>query len=163
MSKKLLFLTSFILVLALAGTNVVFGIVIERQINNSSDGREQDVGGGLAGADDSDLEMPYEDQGTPATDEQIIGLRFEDITIPKGSAISQAWVRFDVDETKNGTDHVSLLIEGQLSPDAVTFRSGADISSRPRTAAQVVWVRDTIPTSPRHSSTGYRSFWNSAH
>ncbi|MHC4594841.1 MAG: LamG-like jellyroll fold domain-containing protein [Planctomycetota bacterium] len=140
MSKKLLFLTSCILVLALAGTNVVFGIVIERQVNNSSDDRQQDVGGGLGGADDSDLEMPYEDQGTPPSDEQITGIRFEDITIPKGSAISQAWVRFDVDETKNGTDHVSLLIEGQLSPDAVTFRSGADISSRPRTAAQVVWV-----------------------
>ncbi|MHC4189334.1 MAG: LamG-like jellyroll fold domain-containing protein [Planctomycetota bacterium] len=142
MSKKLLFLTSFILVLALAGTNVVFGaVVIERQVNNSSDDREQDVGGGLGSADDSDLEMPYEDQGTPATDEQIIGIRWEDIAIPKGSAILEAWVRFDVDETKNGTDHVSLIIEGELSPDAVTFGGNdPDISSRPRTAAQVVWV-----------------------
>ncbi len=141
MSKKLFLLTSLVLVLALAGTNVVFGaIVIERQVNNSSDDMEQDVGGGLGTAADSDLEMPYEDEGTPATDEQIIGLRFEDIAIPKGSAILEAWVRFDVDETKNGTDPVSLLIEGQLSPDAVTFRSGADISSRPRTTAQVVWV-----------------------
>jgi len=60
MSKKLLFLTSLVLVLALASTDVVFGItVLEHQVNKSSDDREQHVGGDLVVADDADLEEVY--------------------------------------------------------------------------------------------------------
>ncbi len=149
MSKKLIFLTSFVLVLALAGTNVVFGgIVIERQISKSSDDNEEkDPAGDAEGLDSSDLEMPYEDEGTPPTDPMIVAMRFEDISIPKGSPISEAWIRFDVDETKNGTDPVSLIIEGELSPDAATFAGiDSEIANRPRTAAKVVWVPDDWAT-----------------
>ena len=63
MSKKLIFLTSFVLVLvlALASTNVVFGgIVIERQISKSSDDNEEkDPAGDAEGVDSTDLEFPY--------------------------------------------------------------------------------------------------------
>jgi len=149
MSKKLIYLVSFVLVLALAGTNVVFGgIVIERQVNKSSDDNEEkDPAGDAEGLDSGDLEMPYEDEGTPPTDPMIVAMRFEDISIPKGSTISEAWIRFDVDETKNGTDPVSLIIEGELSPDAATFAgTDSEIANRPRTAAKVVWVPDDWTT-----------------
>jgi hypothetical protein len=44
------------------------------------------------------------------------------------------------DEVKGGTEHVSLIIEGELSPDAPAFIGSAyDISNRPKTTAQVVW------------------------
>jgi hypothetical protein len=139
MSTKLICLVSSVLMLTLAGTNVVFGAaVIERQVNESSDDAEEGVPGGGMDLSSGDLEMPYEDEGmvTP----QIIGIRFVDIAIPRGSTIPLAWMQFDVDETKGGELPVSLIIEGELSPDAVTFSSTANISSRPRTTANAVWV-----------------------
>jgi hypothetical protein len=143
MCRKLIILTSFILVLALAGTNVVFGsIVIERRVDKSAnDSEEKDPAGDAEGLDSTDLEFPYEDEGTPPSDPMIVGIRFEDIDIPKGSSISEAWIEFECDEIKNGTDFVSLIIEGELNPDARIFvGSDSDIIPRPRTTAQVVWV-----------------------
>ncbi|MHC4596497.1 MAG: hypothetical protein ACYS19_16340 [Planctomycetota bacterium] len=86
----------------------------------------------------SDLELPYENtgQGNP----QIIGVRFTGIPIPKGATITDAWVRFQVDEDKGGTEPVNLIIEGELSSNPAAFSSTAgDVSSRPRTTAQVQW------------------------
>jgi hypothetical protein len=144
MCKKLIIMISLVLVFALAGTNVVFGAyVVERQVNKSSDdSEEEDPGGDTEGLTSSDLEMPHEDPGTPATDKQMVGMRFEDIAIPKGSVILEAWVEFECDETDTGTEaHVSLIIEGELSPDAPTFTgSDFDIIPRPRTTAKVVWA-----------------------
>jgi hypothetical protein len=139
MCQKTVYLISLVLVVGLADTNAAFGsIVIERQVNKSSDDAEESVPGGGMDLSSSDLEMPYENEGQ--ADPQIIGIRWEDITIPRGSTISMAWVRFDIDETKGGTPPVSLIIEGELSPDAVTFSSIENISSRPRTTANVAWV-----------------------
>ena len=84
MSKKMICLIFFVLVLTLAGTNLVFAAaVIERQVNESSDDAEEGVPGGGMDLSSGDLEMPYEDEGmvTP----QIIGIRFVDIAIPRGS------------------------------------------------------------------------------
>ncbi|UCG58515.1 MAG: LamG domain-containing protein, partial [Phycisphaerales bacterium] len=135
-------------------------VVIERQINWTSDDNEEEVpSGDMVGMGDNDLEMPYATEGTPPTDDQIVGIRFEDIDVPKGSTISQAWVRFDVDETKNGTDPVSLIIEGERSPDAVTFTDeDYNISSRTRTTAQVVWVPDDwTATHQKHNTSNIAS------
>ena len=143
MSKKLLYLISFVLVLSLVGTNVIFGsVVIERRVDKSAnDSEEKDPAGDAEGLDSGDLEFPYEDEGTPPTDPMIVGIRFEDIDIPKGSSISEAWIEFECDETKNGTDPVSLIIEAELNPDAGSFNgSDFDIIPRPRTTAKVVWV-----------------------
>jgi hypothetical protein len=86
----------------------------------------------------SDLEMPYEDTGMGEM--QIIGVRFTGIPIPQGATITEAWVRFQVDETKGGTQAVNLIIEGELSLDAAGFTSDAfNVSSRPTTTAQVQW------------------------
>ena len=85
-----------------------------------------------------DLELAYENTGQ--VDPQMIGLRFAGIPIPKGATITEAWVRFQVDETKGGTEPVNLIIEGELSANPATFGSTArDISSRPTTTAQVQW------------------------
>ncbi|MHC4597152.1 MAG: hypothetical protein ACYS19_19675, partial [Planctomycetota bacterium] len=86
----------------------------------------------------SDLELPYENtgQGNP----QIIGVRFTGIPIPKGATITDAWVRFQVDEDKGGTEQVNLIIEGELSPNPAAFSSTAgDVSGRSKTTSQVQW------------------------
>ncbi len=140
MYKKLLFLTSFVLVLALAGTNTAFGAVAwEGKISTQNDDVEEYVTGGGMYMDSSDLEMPYEDtgKGTP----QVIGLRFLNVDVPKGANIANAYVEFTCDETKGGTEAVSLLIEGELSPNAAEFTTATNnVTSRTRTTAKTVWT-----------------------
>ena len=137
MPKKLILLTSFVLVLALAGTNVVFaGRVWENRI---TDDAEEGVPGGAIDTGSSDLEFPYE--GVNKSGKQVIGLRWEDVGIPQGAGVAKAYVELQCDEIKGGTEAVSLLIEGDLSPDAALFADVTNnVTSRPRTAAQVVWV-----------------------
>ncbi|UCE48413.1 MAG: hypothetical protein JSW47_22815, partial [Phycisphaerales bacterium] len=92
------------------------------------------------GVDSTDIEMPYEDEGTPPSDPMIVAMRWENITIPKGADIIEAYIEFEVDEIKNGSDFVSLIIEGELSPDAATFVGvDSEIANRPRTTTKVVW------------------------
>ena len=133
MSKKLIFLTSFVLVLVLAGTNAVFaGFVWEDRIHGENDDVEESVSSGSMYMDSGDLEMP---------DGQVIGLRFMDVGVPPGAAIANAYVRFQCDELVGGTEAVSLLIEGDLSPNAAAFAEVTNnVTSRSRTTAQVVWV-----------------------
>jgi len=136
MCKKLFFLVSFVLVLSLVSSNASFGtIVIESRITSSSDDREHYVDGSIDSATSSDLEMPYEDtgQGSP----QVVGLRFLNVNIPLGANITNAYIEFVCNETKGGSEHVSLIIEGEPNPDPLTFTT--DIIGRPRTTASVVW------------------------
>jgi hypothetical protein len=139
MFRKLIYLVSFVLVLALAGTNVVFGDTVwESRIEDDLDDVEEFIPGGAIDASSGDLELPYEGtgQGTP----QIIGIRFLKVAVPKGASVSNAYIEFTCDETKGGLEPVSLLIEGDLSPNAAKFISSAyEVSSRPKTTAKVVW------------------------
>ena len=147
MCSKLFFWTvSVILVLALVGTNVAMGqTVIERSIASGNDDAEEDLNPSELGEIDmgsTDLEFPYEDPGRG--DPQLVALRFTDIAVPAGSVITNAWVRFDVDETKDGTLPANVLIEGELSLNPVDWPADAPkgtfgISTRPRTMANVGW------------------------
>ncbi|MBC8472874.1 MAG: hypothetical protein H8D56_25715 [Planctomycetes bacterium] len=136
MCKKLIYLVSFILVLSLVGTDVAFGgKVLEIRVSSDSDDVEQDVSGGGMDLSSSDLEI-FNDGG-----EQVIGLRFIGIPIPKGAIIDNAFIELTCDETKSGTLPVSVLIEGELNPDTVTFSNTTNnVTNRPTTTANVVWA-----------------------
>jgi len=106
----------------------------------SDDGEEKVVGGGID-LGSSDLELGYEGAMAPAG-LQTIGCRWAGIPVPKGATITEAWVQFSADDINNDyhIPDVSLIIEGELSPNPATFSSTANnISSRPKTTAQVVW------------------------
>ena len=135
MYKKLVLLTFVALVLALVSCNAAFAIVWEGRITRSSDDREHYVGGSIDSASSSDLEMPYESDNK--TDEQVVGLRFLDVAVPKGSNITNAYIEFVCDELDEGTLFASLLIEGEPNPNPTTFNT--DIIGRPRTTANAVW------------------------
>jgi hypothetical protein len=110
----------------------------EWRVADDADDVEEAVATGSMDMTSSDLELVYENtgQGNP----QIIGVRFAGIPIPKGATIADAWVRFQVDETKGGTEPVNLIIEGELSANAAAFTSDAfNVTSRARTTAQVQW------------------------
>ena len=142
MSKKFILLTSFVLVLALAGTNVAFGnFSVEVRVAATNDDAEETVAGGGMSRGSSDLELGYEGAFDPGN-LQIIGVRFTGVSIPKGVAIKKAWVQFAADDINNDyhIPPVSLIIEGELGPDPVDFSSGnPNLSSRTTTTASEVW------------------------
>jgi hypothetical protein len=113
--------------------------VWEGRISIATDDEEEYADTARYDPSSSDLEMPYEREGKG--DPQIIGLRFSDVRVPKGANVVNAYIEFVCDETKGGTEFVSLLIEGELSPDAAAISTAANynISSRSRTAANAVW------------------------
>jgi hypothetical protein len=113
-------------------------LVTEVMIATDDDDVEEVVTTGSMAMTSSDLELPYEDTGQSTP--QVIGLLYTDIFIAKGAAITEAWVQFQVDEAKGGTDPVNLIIEGELSANAAAFTSDAfNVTSRARTTAQVQW------------------------
>jgi|GEM_PF-2124880 len=142
MCKKLLFLTSFVLVLGLVGGGAAFGAVIDLRIADGGDDAEQHLDDGDMDIGSSDLELPYEDAGSPATDEQVIGLRFVDVPLDPGAIVADAYIEIEVDKVdKEGSQApVNLIIEGQLALNAAPFEDIANnITDRPTTTAKVLW------------------------
>jgi parallel beta-helix repeat protein len=108
-------------------------IAITSQVVSSSDDAEEVVSSGSMDLTSTDLELGA-DNGT----NQWIGIRFNTITLPRNATIINAYIEFEVDET--GSDATSVMIQGQASDNAATFTTTArNISSRPRTTAQVAW------------------------
>jgi len=136
MYRKLICSVSLVLVLGLVGTDTAFGgKVWETRVSSGNDDAEQDVDGGSMDPSSSDLEI-FDDGGL-----QVIGLRFVDIPIPKGAIVDNAFIELTCDETKSGTQPVSVLIEGELNPNPPTFTNATNnITNRPTTAAKVVWA-----------------------
>ena len=103
------------------------------RITVSSSDAEEDSSSGDVTTDSSDLEL-VEDGG----DQQIVGVRFRDISIPQGSSILSAYVQFQADESDSDT--TSLAIAGDATDNSASFTTTArDISSRSQTSATVAW------------------------
>jgi hypothetical protein len=129
----------------LAFSNAAFAIVWEGRIAAGTDDWEQLDGGGMRSSSSSDIEMPYEDTGRG--DKQISGLRFVDVKVPNGANITSAYLEFVCDETKGGTERVSLLFEGELAPDAAAYTGSTNFATKTKTSATVTWdVEDWTST-----------------
>ena len=149
MQMKLCFLASLIF-LVLAGLNTVYAaIVIQQLIAVDNDDGEDHIAyqgqadDGAEGLGSSDLEMPWED-GVRSSSYQVIGLRFIDIQIPKGSEVVNAYVQFtgDYDDNNKLTGGpVNLVINGLLQANPVVFSGGEDFYTdrEPKTNTEVAW------------------------
>ena len=140
MCRKVICMVSFVLVLALAGTNVTFGVVWEGRVSQDTDNNEELDPQGTPEGSSSDLEFPYED--ADKGEKQLLAIRWQDVDVPKGATIVDAWIEFTVDETEDGTLHVSVIIEGELNPNPPTFNlsTPSEIANRqPRTIAQAIY------------------------
>jgi len=81
----------------------------------------------------SDIEM-INDGGT----NQLVGLRFEDIFVPNGAVIKDAYISFSADG--NTTGATSLVIQGEDADSSDIFTSSnRDISDRTLTTASATW------------------------
>ncbi len=108
-------------------------VLITSQVISSSDDAEEVVSSGSMGLTSTDLEL-----GADGGVSQWVGMRFNNISIPRNASILNAYVEFEVDET--GSDPTSVAIQGQASDNAATFATATrNISSRARTTAQVSW------------------------
>jgi hypothetical protein len=104
-------------------------------IASSADDAEQSAGGTVT-LNSTDLEM-VRDDGT-SSGNQIVGLRFADLPVPRGAVITTATIQFTADEIQNET--TALNIFAQASDDAAIFTTGVNnISSRPLTLLNVPW------------------------
>lgn len=120
---------------------------VDSQVSATNDDAEEQAPAGSMYRNSTDLELV--DDGSTA---QIVGMRFNDLTVPQGATILQAYIEFETDSTDSGA--TSLTIKGEAVDDAVTFGSSAnDISDRPTTTQSVAWSPGPwTTTSERHKT-----------
>jgi len=141
MYRQLVFLSCFVLLLALAGTNVASGVMIwDGKITDGGDDIEEHfLESGNIDSGSSDLEMPYDDGGYPS-DPQLIGLRFQNVGIPAGVTIESAYIQFTADNEMLTGNTVNIAVWGWKEPNPKRFGSAAfTISSAPRTSEVAKW------------------------
>jgi hypothetical protein len=117
-------------------------------VNKSSDDAEENLSTKKVNLIHSTLEMAYD---AKASASQLVGIRFENITLPEGAIISQAFLVFN--SGKIESDPASLIIQGEASINPVTYTTTNLISSRPTTAASVVWTPESWDEIDYQSST----------
>lgn len=142
--QKLLLIAFCFVVFFVMGFTFLFlqaveAATIETAIATGADDAEETVSSGWINLSSSDLEMVQE------SNKQLVGLRFNNLNIPQNATITNAWIRFTVDEST--ADFTSLTIEGELIGDAAPFTTSAyNISSRSRTVSTVGWQPDAWST-----------------
>jgi outer membrane protein assembly factor BamB len=101
-------------------------------VAHADDDAEENTKSGEVDTGSSDLEL-VEDG-----DAQLVGIRFNDLQLRRGTHVRSAYVQFTCDETSS--DPTSVMIAAQDVGHAARFSDGQhDLSSRPLTATQVAW------------------------
>ncbi len=118
-------LASYLAQLDAAAALQVVDVVVAR----SSDDAEESSGISLASGD---LDLS----------EQIVGVRFNGVAVPRGSVVTDAYVEFTAHRSRSSS--ASMAIRGAASDNAPTFKkTSANISSRRVTTAAVAWSPKT--------------------
>jgi hypothetical protein len=104
---------------------------LEVRVNSSyDDAEEKDTG--RVGLTSSDLEMVYDKS------DQVVGMRFNNVNINRGTPIANAYIQFQADEKSLGAAY--LTIEGEDTGNApVLNRVNYNLSSRQTTSAYTLW------------------------
>ena len=137
--KKIVLLLSILLLPVVASIQPDAGaqtqtMVLDKPVARGSDDAEQRVSNGAMTLDSDDLDF-VRDQ----TVNQVVGLRFTNITIPQGSTITAAHIRFVADESTPGGHTVT--IRGQAANNTGTFTTATNnIFGRLKTQASVAWT-----------------------
>ena len=71
--------------------------------------------------------------------DQIVGVRFDNLTLPTGAIVASAGIQFSADEAQS--EATTLTLRAQAANHAAIFLTNANnLSARPLTAASVAWV-----------------------
>ncbi len=91
----------------------------------------------------TDIELVYDSYNSAGN--QVVGLRFAGLLVPRNAIITNAYIQFTCDEVN--TAACNLTIAGQAADNAPAFTTTAkDVSNRARTAATVSWIPAGWPT-----------------
>lgn len=103
-------------------------------VSSSSDDAEELVSTGVVDLTSSDLELVYDGEN------QVVGIRFNNVMLPDGATLYRAYIQFQTDETDAEQDPTNLVIHGELSEESSTFEEvDNNISSRIKTITSVSW------------------------
>ncbi len=70
---------------------------------------------------------------------QTVGIRFDNLQVPKGATITEAWIQFTSSAANSGA--TTVQVQGVAANDTPTFTtSSTTVTSRPRTQASVTWT-----------------------
>lgn len=71
--------------------------------------------------------------------DQIVGIRFRNVSVPQGAEIVESYIQFTVDEP--ASEPTYLTICGELSTDSKPFQNvNYDISGRKQTVSKIDWL-----------------------
>jgi hypothetical protein len=113
---------------------------VEVRIANWSDDAEERLSDGKVYRGSSDLELIDDRE---YSGEQIVGLRFQNVSLPQGVTITAAYLELAVDE--RDSEVTSLLFHGEANDHASRFLYQTNnLLNRPRTTASVAW--DNVPS-----------------
>jgi uncharacterized protein YjiK len=107
------------------------------RVTAGSDDAEENTSGSVS-LTSTDLDMMLDSGASPSVTNQVVGMRFNGLTIPQGTRIVSAYVQFESDEVH--ADATQLTIRGEAADNALTYTSNRrNISNRPGTSAAVSW------------------------
>lgn len=122
-------LTAFDEVMVTVGSGVT---TLDRRVAAGADDAEEN-GAGVVALTSSDLELIFDNGAN-----QIVGVRFTNVTLPPGATVTNAYLQFAVDEVTTGA--AALVIAGEAADNAPTFNnSSGKISPRVKTTANASW------------------------
>ena len=111
---------------------------LRSKIVQSSDDAEQQSFTGVMNLTSSDLELVTDVSGS-----QFIGMRFQNLNLPQGASIIEAYLEFESDEVNFGTTSITFV--GEDVDSSSTFSTSSfDISGRMQTSASITW--NPVPT-----------------
>ena len=110
----------------------VFGGEVEVRVSHGDDDAEESATGTI-NLFSPDLSLGHE------TTHKIVGIRFQNVVVPKGALITKAYIEFDVEEEVN-MNPVDLDIFGEVSDNPVAFLATPhNISDRVKTDQFIGW------------------------
>jgi hypothetical protein len=122
-------------------TYTLSATTLEVRVGASSDDAEEWITGASIGAvvlNSGDLEMIHD---TGPSDDQEVGMRFQNMTIPKNATITNAYIEFTAEASDAAA--INLTFHAEDIDNAPTFTTGTNnITARTETTAAVVW---TVP------------------
>ena len=135
------FILVLCLVLNLIANSPVYGqaiTTISRYVTTGADDAEESVSGGVVDLISADLELVAD-----SSKNQVVGIRFTTISIPRGSKILNAFIQFTTRGDKNPI-FGDVIIKGENVDNSLVFTTGnANISSRLQTTDSVTWMGST--------------------
>jgi hypothetical protein len=111
----------------------------QHRVASSADDAEERASDGRVNLTSNDLELTFDRR------DQVVGLRFPAVSVPRGSTILDAYVQFQVDEVSTGA--TALAVQVEASDSAAPFLATTrNVSLRPRTPGSVSWSPPDWPT-----------------